>query len=53
MIEVDGVVHEYQKYYDYQRDLILNELGLRVIRIKNEELSDIDVVKKRILDALK
>ena len=53
VIEVDVVVHEYQEYYDYQRDLILNELGLRVFRIKNEELSDIDVVKKRILDALK
>jgi very-short-patch-repair endonuclease len=53
VIEVDGVVHEYQEYYDYQRDLILNELGLRVFRIKNEELSDINVVKMRILDALK
>lgn len=38
IIEVDGPVHEYQKYDDYQRDLVLERLVLRTVRILNEEL---------------
>tara|TARA_R100000900_G_scaffold7329_2_gene7493 strand:- start:132648 stop:133058 length:411 start_codon:yes stop_codon:yes gene_type:complete len=49
VIEVDGKVHEFQKACDYQRDLVLNDLGLRVLRIKNEELKDMDGVISRIL----
>jgi very-short-patch-repair endonuclease len=49
VIELDGKIHEYQKYYDYQRDLVLQELHLQTIRIKNEELREIDKVKNRIL----
>lgn len=37
VIEIDGKYHEYQKRKDYQRDLILNKLGLKTIRFKNEE----------------
>jgi very-short-patch-repair endonuclease len=49
VIELDGKVHAYQKYYDYQRDLVLQELELQTIRIKNEKLREIDKVKDRIL----
>jgi len=52
VIELDGKVHDYQQYYDYQRDLVLNELGLTTMRIKNEELGEIKKVKRKILNYL-
>jgi leucyl-tRNA synthetase len=48
VIEVDGKIHDFQKKYDYQRDFVLNGMGLKVIRIKNEDLDDMDRVLKRI-----
>ena len=48
VIEVDGKIHEFQKGYDQHRDEILNSLGLTVLRIKNEEFTDIFEVLKRI-----
>ena len=50
VIEVDGKVHDFQKSYDYQRDLVLNGFGLNVLRIKNEELVDMEGVLERIED---
>ncbi len=50
VIEMDGKIHDYQKQYDYDRDLVLKELGLSTLRIRNGELRDIEVVKRRILD---
>lgn len=44
VIELDGKIHDFQKEYDYQRDLVLNGLRLKVLRIKNEELVDMDMV---------
>lgn len=49
VIELDGRIHRYQKYYDQQRDLILKKKGLKVLRFKNHELDNIDKVKKEIL----
>ncbi|MCA1800807.1 MAG: endonuclease domain-containing protein [Actinobacteria bacterium] len=37
VIELDGKIHEKQKYYDRERDLIIEKLGLKVIRFKNKE----------------
>lgn len=49
VIEVDGKIHDYQKEHDKQRDLIMENLGLRVLRIKNEEiLNHIDIVNNKI-----
>jgi len=48
IIEVDGSVHDYQQDYDEQRDWIADEMGLKVLRIKNEELDDIESVKIKI-----
>lgn len=38
VIEVDGRIHNYTKQRDKQRDEIMRQLGLRVIRFKNEEV---------------
>jgi len=44
VIEVDGYIHEYQKEYDSDRDLKILNKGIYVVRIKNEELEDMDSV---------
>jgi very-short-patch-repair endonuclease len=38
VLEVDGGVHMAQGEYDAQRDLILSRRGLRVLRIRNDEV---------------
>ncbi len=48
VIELDGDIHNYQKERDKNRDLILKDKGLKIIRIKNEELQNIEEVKQRI-----
>jgi len=49
VIELDGKIHDFQKEYDYQRDLILKEKELTVLRFKNEEiLNEIDKVLAKI-----
>jgi very-short-patch-repair endonuclease len=50
IIELDGRIHDFQKERDYGRDLILKNLGLRVLRFKNEELEDINKVLLTILN---
>ncbi len=44
VIEVDGKIHDFQKDYDEGRTAIMEQLGIRVIRFGNEELSD-DLIK--------
>ncbi len=48
VIELDGKIHEYQKRRDYNRDQVINSMGLCVLHIKNEELDNIEKVKKKI-----
>jgi very-short-patch-repair endonuclease len=48
IIEVDGKIHDLQKEYDSYREGILKDKGLTVLRIKNEELVDVDWVLKKI-----
>ncbi|WP_414755704.1 endonuclease domain-containing protein [Anabaena sp. CCY 9910] len=38
VIEVDGKIHELQAEYDAERDKVLLARGLRLLRIKNEEV---------------
>lgn len=45
IIELDGSFHDDRKDYDELRDYIINQLGYKVIRLKNEELFDIKRVK--------
>ena len=49
VVEVDGEIHQQQAAYDAERDRILSERGLRVVRIENEEVrQDISGVLSRI-----
>jgi very-short-patch-repair endonuclease len=48
VIELDGPVHETNKDYDEFRDSELENLGIYVLRIKNEKLINIKNVLKKI-----
>jgi very-short-patch-repair endonuclease len=53
VIEIDGKIHNTQKDYDNQRDLLLTEKGLKVLRFTNEEVTtSIDSVFKKIKQQL-
>ena len=47
-IELDGKMHRFTKAKDKRRDDILQDLGITVLRFKNEELDDIEKVLLRI-----
>ena len=49
VIELDGKIHEKQKYYDRERDLIIERLGLKVVRFKNEETDDMGTLLGKIV----
>jgi very-short-patch-repair endonuclease len=48
VIELDGSVHIETVEYDLFRDKVMREKGLHVLRIKNEELSNINNVIEKI-----
>ena len=48
IVEIDGEIHDSQKEYDLWRTSVLNELGLRVLRIKNKETNCIEDVRDKI-----
>ncbi len=53
-VEVDGGIHDEpgQKEYDADRTQYLNDQGIRVLRIKNQEvLSNLDEVLSQIIQA--
>jgi very-short-patch-repair endonuclease len=41
---LDGKIYDFQKEYDNNREAILKDLDLRVLRFKNEELENIYIV---------
>jgi len=47
-IELDGKIHDFTKKEDVIRDDILSHMGIKVSRIKNEELKDIPTVIDKI-----
>ncbi len=47
-IELDGKIHEFTKEKDKRRDGILKDMGIKILRFKNEELNDIESVLERI-----
>jgi very-short-patch-repair endonuclease len=53
VIELDGPVHDFQKKKDYNRDLVLSSQDIRTLRIKNDELNDIEAVKRKITGMFK
>jgi len=48
IIELDGKIHDYQIDRDRNRDEILKAKGLKILRIRNEELTDLEKVMKKI-----
>ena len=48
IIELDGPIHEKHQEYDQFRDYELRELGFNLLRIKNEELENMNDVLNRI-----
>ena len=38
VVEIDGSIHQYQKEYDEQRDIVLKEKQIHTIRFTNEEI---------------
>lgn len=53
IIELDGDIHTGQQIYDTERDKVLSELGLGIIRIRNEEIfKNLPQVLKHVFDHL-
>lgn len=48
VIELDGEQHLFNKEYDNERSLYLNELGIKVLRFWNSDLKDIERVLSKI-----
>ena len=51
-IELDGAIHKSTIMKDKNRDEIINSMGIRVLRIKNEELMDMEAVLSKIRNAM-
>jgi leucyl-tRNA synthetase len=49
VIELDGPVHDSTEEYDQFRESELINLGIHIIRFKNEELTELDQIKEKIL----
>ena len=53
VVEVDGEIHDLQQEEDARREQVLMELGLRIVRLRNEEiLKDWSMVLERIKENL-
>ncbi len=49
VVEIDGKIHDFQKDYDRLRTHIMNELGMKVVRFRNEQ---IDTGMEEVLEKL-
>jgi very-short-patch-repair endonuclease len=53
VIEVDGDVHDLQKEEDERREKVLSEMGLRIVRFKNDEVGgNLSAVVGRIRESI-
>jgi very-short-patch-repair endonuclease len=50
IIELDGGVHLHNKERDEKRDKILETRGFKTLRINNEDLSNLETVKEKVLN---
>ncbi|MGY4537669.1 very-short-patch-repair endonuclease [Mucilaginibacter sp. UYNi724] len=49
VIEADGPVHLYKKEYDKNRDIVLEGLGLKILRFTNDQIEkDMESVLQKI-----
>ena len=54
IVEIDGKSHNYQKEYDALRTHIINNMGINVVRFKNEEIeNNLPIVLKRLEKIIK
>jgi very-short-patch-repair endonuclease len=53
VIELDGKIHDFQHSRDNHREEILKAHHLKILRIKNNELENLDLVIRKIEDFLK
>ena len=53
VIELDGGVHQEQWQYDESRDNAIASLGVRVLRISNDAMLDVEAVVEHIRQALR
>jgi very-short-patch-repair endonuclease len=53
VIEVDGDIHDLQQDEDARREMVLSEMGLRVVRFRNNEvLRRLPVVVRKIKESV-
>jgi very-short-patch-repair endonuclease len=53
VIEADGLIHEFKKEYDKNREEVLIALGLRILRFDNSQiLNDMQTVLEKIKEHL-
>ncbi len=49
VIKVNGITHEYKQQEDFEKDLVFNEMGCKVLRFEyNDVLNHIDFVTREI-----
>jgi very-short-patch-repair endonuclease len=48
ILEIDGKIHDFQISYDENRDEILTNMGMRILRIKNSEVGNMSEVLRKI-----
>ena len=51
-IELDGGLHQEQWKYDESRDKVISEIGIRVLRISNDAMLDVEAAIEHIRQAL-
>lgn len=49
VLEIDGKIHERQKDYDELRTFIINQLGIRVVRVTNEAVADTEKFREWLI----
>jgi very-short-patch-repair endonuclease len=53
VVEVDGDIHDLQKEEDKRREKVLTEMGLRIVRFRNDEaVRDLSAVVGKIKELL-
>jgi very-short-patch-repair endonuclease len=53
VIEVDGDIHDLQQKEDSMREKVLNDMGLRIVRFRNDEiLKNLSMVVGNIKDLI-
>jgi len=48
-IELDGLIHDETQEYDQFRDAEMKLMGLHVLRLKNEELLEMNITLEKII----